>query len=151
MFISNAEWANFRNIINGVHEDFNQAILIWKKLDKKIDRFKEEAASYTDIQLKCLIQYNVFRTWPMTVETDAGSLDGESITVFINNKYLSDLGYLLPNSSFKFDPGVDLFDYKGQLYRSSGETPVSQVDNNLDLFTMLILKRIPTETSQPKY
>ena len=152
MYITDEDWGNYREIIDSVHDDFNQADLLWKKALKKLDRFKEGSGqTYSDITLKCMIQFNVFRTWPMTKETDAGAIDTESITVFLNNTYLKGLGYIVDNGSFKFDPGLDLFEYKGQRYRSSGETPVSQVNNNVDLFTILILKRLPTNTSEDKY
>lgn len=151
-FINDRIWEKYKKIINTVHNDFNQATLVWKKFTEKLNRYGDDSnePNYTDIPLNVLIQYNMFRTWPMTQETDSGALDAESITVYINNKYLSDLGYITINGNFDFDPGMDYFIYKGQQYRSSGETPVSQAGDT-DLFTFLILKRVPTKTGNNKY
>lgn len=151
-YINDSVWDKYKSIINNAHYDFNQATIVWKKHNEILNRFNDDSVkpTFTDIPLKGLIQYNMFRTWPMTQETDSGALDAESITVYFNNQYLSDLGYITEEGNFGFDPGKDYFTYKGQFYRSSGETPVSQAKDT-DLFTFLILKRVPTETGDTKY
>ena len=103
-----------------------------------------------EIKLNCLVQFNMFRTWPMTEETASGALDKESIAVYLNNAYLKSLGYLSNEGTFKFDPGVDFFKYRGQKYRSSGETPAAQAHDE-PLFTLLILKRTVTTSGRDKY
>lgn len=149
-YIPDNIWDKYKDIINNVHSDFNQDSLTLFKKVKAFDRFKEGEATYNEITLKCLVQYNIFRTWPMTDETDAGALDQESIAIYLNNKYLKDNGYLTVEGNLDFDPGNDYFIFQGQKYRSSGETPVSQAKNE-PLFTLLILKRNPTQTSKDKY
>lgn len=149
--VSDETWKKYVDIINDAHEDFNQASVIWKRYKKTNDRFNEgKKDSYDDIVLKCLIQFNVFRVWPMTTETTAGALDEESIVIFLNNKYLTDLGYATSNRGFIFDPGMDIFEYMGQQYRASGETQVSQA-KDITLHYIIILKRLPTESGKPKY
>lgn len=150
-YVTDAQWQEYKDIINGVHDDFNQDTLTWKKFTKSLNRYSEDdSKAYTDISLKCLVQYNMFRTWPMTKETDSGALDKESIAVYLNSKYLSDLGYMNVEGSFEFDPGNDKFVFKGQEYRSAGETPVAQAKDE-PLLTILILKRTPTNTASDKY
>lgn len=152
-FISDVIWAKYKSIINGVHDDFNQDTIVLMRRKAGLTQFNEDpysSADFDTISLKCLIGYNVFRTWPMVDETDTGALDKESITVYLNNKYLNDNGHLTIDGNLYFDPGTDYFIFNGQRYRSSGETPVSQA-NDEPLFTMLILKRLTTSTSENKY
>lgn len=151
-FISDKVWTRYKRAIDDVHSDFNQAIIVWKKYIENLSRYGDDSVkqTYLDIPLQVLIQYNMFRTWPMTSETDSGALDMESITVYINNTYLQSIGYLTSEGNLGFDPGMDYFEYNGQSYRASGETPVSQAKDT-NLFTFLILKRLPTKTGDEKY
>lgn len=148
--ISDSDWLEYTNLINEVHSDFNQDIITLFKKDPKLNRYSEENIGYTKISLLGLIQYNIFRTWPMTKETTAGGLDEESIAVYFNNKYLSDNGYLTSNGNLDFDPGLDYFEFNGVRYRSAGETPVAQA-KSLPLLTILILKRTPVNTGEDRY
>jgi hypothetical protein len=150
MYIPDSIWTKYKDIINNAHDDFNKDIISLFTTKKSLDRFSEGKLGYDSIDLECLVQYNVFRTWPMTKGTTSGDLDEESITVYLNNKYLSTIGLISTSGNFKFNPGSDYFIFKGQRYRSSGETPVSQAKDE-PLFTLLILKRTPTRTSEEKY
>ena len=151
--ISNGMWQVYKNLINKVHDDFNQDTITWKRFIRGKQRYGEDDIShdnYTDINLLCLIAYNVFRTWPMTAKSVAGDLDKESIVVILNKKYLEDLGYLNTNSFFDMDPGKDKFIHHGLEYRASGETQVSQAKDEPLLF-YIILSRQETPTGTGKY
>lgn len=149
-YITDAEWAEYRDIIDEAHSDFNQQVIkLWKK-DPGIDRYQENDVTYTDTDLLCLIQYNIFRTWPMAKDTPSGILDEESIAIYLNITYLNSISMLTADGNLKFDPGVDYFELQGLRYRSAGETPVAQAKNQ-PLMLLLILKRIPINTAEGKY
>jgi hypothetical protein len=150
-YLSDADWDEYKDIIDSVHDDFNQETLIWKKFKKTLNRFSEgKNQDYDTINLKCLVQYNIFRVWPMTKETNTGALDEQSVAVYLNNTYLSSLGHLTVGGVFKFDPANDKFILHGLEYRAAGETPVAQAHNRA-LLNLIILKRVPTNTGEDKY
>jgi hypothetical protein len=151
--ISAGVWATYKNIINSAHDMFNQDEIIWFKTRHNLQRFGEDDKSlkhYDQIPLKVLIGYNVYRSWPMTKETESGSIDKESILLIINKKYLNDLGYINANGNFDFSPGDDYFTHQGQKLRASGETPAAQA-NDEPLLVYIILKRMETNTGSNKF
>lgn len=150
-FIKQSTWDRYRGIINSVHDDFNQETVTWLKYNPTLDRYGESSDnSYTEIELKALVQYNIFRVWPMTDETIGGALDKENIVLYLNKDYLSEQGYLNTEGYLDFDPGKDIFTHMGQRYRASGETPISQAHSD-PLFILIVLKRIVTNTGEDKY
>jgi hypothetical protein len=151
--ISDAQWAVYANIINKAHDFFNQDIITWVRKSHGLQRWGEDNKGIRKddtIDLKCLINYNVFRAWPMSKETDSGVIDKESILIVLNKKYLNGLGYINANGNFDFDPGEDYFIHQGQKLRSSGETPASQAKSD-PLHVFIILKRMETLTGSKKY
>lgn len=147
-YIQDSDWALYKEIIDGVHEDFNQDTITLMSKVRVRNRYQEDTnreSNYNHIPLKCLIQYNVFRTWPMTKETDSGSTDAESIVVLLNNTYLSSINMLTTEGNLDYDPGNDLFEFRGHIYRDAGNTPISQAKDN-PLLTLIILKRLPKDT-----
>ena len=152
-YISEAQWQTYRNIINVAHESFNQDTIIWFKHTSGLQRFGEDNKSldkFTQIPLKCLVNYNVFRQWPMNKESESGLIDKESISIILNRHYLDTLGYIDSNHNFIIDPGLDYFVHQGQKLRASGETPASQAKDD-PLLVILILKRMGTKTGDNKY
>lgn len=72
------QWADFRKAMKVAHDSFNQQIIIWQKALIIDNPFGEDSGrKYQDIQLKGLIQYNWFRTWPANTETKTGTVDKE--------------------------------------------------------------------------
>lgn len=149
-----AQWQAYKDIVNSVHSSFNQDIITWRRLLHGLHRYGEtdnkDNETESDIELRCLIQYNVFRTWPMSEETVGGQIDHESIVMMLNKKYLSDNGYLNSDGNFAYNPGKDIFIFQGQRYRSAGDTPVSQAGDE-PLFIWVILSREETITGESKY
>ncbi len=102
--ISDAQWGVYKNIINNAHNFFNQDEITWVRDNRGLQRYGEDDGNLknTDtITLKCLINYNVYRSWPMTKESESGTIDKESIAVLFNKKYLNDLGYINANGKWR--------------------------------------------------
>ena len=146
-FVTEEAWQKYRDIINSVHDDFNKDILIWRRnVPVTIPLFNESPLNeYQDINLKVLIAYNYFRTWPITRHTNTGELDNQNMAVYINRKYLQDLGYTTDQGYFNFRPDKDIFVHRGIHYKCEGDTLIAQA-GSLPLLIQLILRReeIPT-------
>jgi len=151
--LTTAQWQQYKDIINGVHDSFNQATVTWRRYTRGFQRYGEDIQSnevYVDIPLKCLMAYNFFFTRPMTDENIGGAIDKENTVIILNKKYLADNGYLNADGFFALDPGQDEFFHMGIKYRSAGETPVAQAGDESLLF-YIILKREETKTGDAKY
>jgi len=151
--ISDAVWANYKAIINSVHNDFNQDIITWVRHTHGLQRFGEDNKTLnktSHIDLKALISYNVYRSWPMTKETESGGLDEESMLIIFNKNYLNELGYINVNGNFAMDPGLDYFVHQGQKLKPAGETPAAQAKDD-PLLVYIIVKRMETLTGSNKY
>lgn len=137
------QWQAYKNTINAAHNSFNQDTVMWYRFVRGFQRYGEDTLineHFNTVSLKCLIEYNAFRTWPVTDETLTGILDKESMVMILNKKYLSDNGYLNSDGFFNFNPGRDKFTHLGLEYRSAGEVPVAQAGDEPLLF-YIILKR----------
>ena len=147
--IPGVNWQDYKDIVNAFHNEAFQDDLIWYKETTLFNRNGEDdEITYTPISLKVLFQYNYFRSWPLAEETASGELDIQSLTCFINKKYLSDLGYLNADGYWDFNPSADYFETHGIRYRAKGDTHVSQASDDPLLF-MLNLQREETETGDP--
>jgi len=148
-----AQWQSYIDVINLASEGFNQDTITWRRAGREMQRYGEDTAvnkNFTNIDLNCLIAYNIFRTWPMAKETVGGQLDGENIVLILNKKYLEDLGYLNSNGFFEMDPGRDQFIHRGLEYRAGGETEVAQAGTEPLMF-YIMLGREETPTGANKY
>ena len=135
------QWADFRKAMKVAHDSFNQQIIIWQKALIIDNPFGEDSGrKYQDIQLKGLIQYNWFRTWPANTETKTGTVDKESCVLILNKEYLQSLNLLNGNKYFNFSPGDDYFIINGIRYRASGDSDLSQANNDPVLF-FIVLRR----------
>jgi hypothetical protein len=151
--VSPAQWQVYKNIINKAHDSFNQDTVTWRRISAGLQRYGEDNVAnetYIDVELKCLIDYNGFRTWPVTIEKATGAVDMESMCMGLNINYLRNEGLLDPQGNFQFDPGKDKFFHMGQEYRAAGETPVAQAGDE-PLIIYVILSREKTPTGQNKY
>lgn len=151
-YLSDADWARYRDIINSVHEDFNQDNLLWRRLNPtQVNLFNEEAPeTYTDINLKALVGYNYFRTWPITRHSESGEQDNQNMVVYLNRNYLSTLGYLTPEGYFDYRPDKDTFIHRGIQYKCEGDTFLAQAKDT-PLLIQLILRREELRTGDTPF
>lgn len=158
--ILTATWNRYFRAIDGVHNDFNQDIVLWKRskvgisTTESVARFNEqeqnESTDYDYISLSVLLDYNYFRKWPLTKETDSGELDNQNMAMLLNRKYLGDLGYLTSEGYFDFQPDRDYFIHRGIKYKAEGDTLVSQANSN-PLLLQIVLHRKGVLTGEERY
>jgi hypothetical protein len=147
-----AQWAAFKNIIDSAAMDsFGLEIITWgRRQFKESANGEDTGASYTYRDLKVLIQYNPWRTWPTTEYTPTGEMDSQNMVAFINLKYLEDEELLDSNKNLLFDPAEDIFVHRGILYKCDGETFMSQASDT-PLHKFLIFKRQTVPSGTQKY
>jgi hypothetical protein len=139
--ISQQEWAEFESALSEFNDEVGKQALTWKRVTIDLDRFGEDSSpTHEEVTLEALVSYNAFRVWPMGVETDPGMVDNQYCYLLLNNKYLSDNGWLTAQNNFDFNPTEDLFIINGIEYISKGDTPISQ-DINKPLYTIIVLER----------
>lgn len=152
-FLTDAQWALYKSIIDEFAEDANQETVTWKHATNALDRYGEDKLSgvvYEDRALKCLVQYNFFRSWPINDATVSGKIDKESIMLYINTQYLIDQGWTNASQQLNFDPGKDYFIVDGLTYKVFGETRAAQAKDKA-LLELIILKREEIATHDQKY
>jgi len=150
--ISDAEWSTYRQIIKDASDTFGQQIITWNVVSKRLafsgDERDPDVVSH--IPLVGLCQYNVFKLWPNSKETETGELDKESMAIILNKDYLGALGYLNGNGNFNYNPEMDTFTINGETYYPSGDTPASQAFDD-PMLIYIILKRSPTLSGSKVY
>lgn len=143
--IDSSIWHKYRQLINNASASFNNEDIIWHRLTIRLDRDGEDSGnspnSYQEITLKSLIQYNVFRTWPIDRSTDTGLINNQSIMIIFNKDYLNELGYINQNNNFDLNPDADFFTLHGVDYKPMGDTPAAQADND-PLLIFIICERM---------
>jgi hypothetical protein len=151
-FITDQEWAQYAAELNDFHNDAFQQSIIWHRSLLRISKDGEDdnPSTLQPITLKCLIQYNDFRSWPITKDTITGGLDAESMLVFLNLSYLGSLGYLNEFGQFEYQPDLDKFEVNGLIYVDKGNSQTAQAKDQ-PLLHFLVLKREELETSESAY
>lgn len=146
--LTTAQWASYRQVINAASASFNQQSIIWHRVNVKLDRQGDDSVkpTYTPIELKVLIQYNVFRTWPIDIPTDTGAIDGQSVMIFLNKDYLQANGYLDANNNFDYNADFDFFEIHGILYKKMGDLHGGQAGNDPVMF-LIICERVRDNTN----
>lgn len=152
MGLNEATWNRYKSMVNKIHDQFNQDILIWRSwAPSVVDEFNEDKEeTYTDTELKILLGYNVYRTWPMTNNQNSGGLDKQNMIALINVNYLKELGLTNQHNYLDFDPEKDMFIHRGVIYKGQGDTFIAQANNEPLLF-QLILERQETEVGTERY
>ena len=153
MGISPAQWESYKATIRKAHDVFNQDTVTWARHSHGLQRYGEDSKSTkktVNIELKCLMNYNVYRSWPMTGETTSGQIDNESVCIILNKEYLKELGYINANNNFDMDPGQDYFIHQGIKLRPAGETPAAQASDD-PLLVYVIVRRTLPETGSNRY
>jgi len=149
-FVSNQEWQDYANIVNEfMQQDAALKEILWKRYTWGTDRWREDhdRENSNTIPLNCLLNYNYFRSWPITATSEAGENDRQSVQILFNKAYLASLGYLAPGGSFNFNPDKDTFFIDGKPYKAMGDTAASQAKSD-DLLVSVIVKREDLATGQ---
>lgn len=149
--VNSAQWNKYKQLILDAHESFNNATLTWRRKTAGLNRFGEDpVVTFSNIDLKALIQGNYFRSWPVTTTSETGDLDKESIMALLNLQYLQNLGYTTAAGYFNFNPAEDRFILEGITYKAFGDSAVSY-DGSGALQIMIVLKREETSTGDKVY
>lgn len=144
-------WSKYKSVMKKAHDAFNQDVLIWVRHRPIVTLFNEQEEPSGDrVELKVLVGYNFFRTWPITKHSQSGELDNQNMIVMINREYLGDLGYVTANGYFNFKPDKDYFIHRGIKYKAEGDTLLSQAHND-PLHFQLILRREETITGEEQF
>jgi hypothetical protein len=149
--LSAVEWADYAQIINQfMMQDSALKPIVWKRFVYGVDRYMEDnaGANYQNITINVLLNYNYFRTWPITFTTESGELDRQSVQVIINKQYLRNLGYISADNNFVFNPDKDTIFIDGKPHRVMGDTMASQASDK-DLLVTFIAKREELKTADP--
>jgi len=146
--IGPVNWASYKNTIGvDAFDTFFQDDLTWKRVGLFIDEHGEDEIGkpFTDVVIKTLIQYNVFRTWPVNRPTESGELEDQTMVAWLSKDYLNTAGYLNANGNFDYNVDEDRFVFNGVEYKAFGDTDAAQAQDG-PLLVMLILQReeIPT-------
>ena len=141
-------WSTYQDWIGSDAADtFFQQDLIWKRAGDFLDSNGEDeiGRTFSDVTIKCLIDYNDFRTWPINRHTESGEIDKQTMVVLLSIKNLETLGFMNSNGNFDFQ-NEDRFELDGILYKDMGSTNVAQAQD-ISLIVQLVLEREIVQTS----
>lgn len=126
-----------------VADTFFNDTVIWVREKTQLNLYKEDnaGASKASVTLKCLINYNYLRSWPITKNYEQGEEDGQSMQVLFNKEYLKGLGYLDSNGLFIYNQDFDRFIVDGLIHKPVGDGSVSQVKNGALLFEVILIRQ----------
>lgn len=145
--LSPAQWDKFNKAINLASDTFNNTSILWHRKVVQPFNYGEESRQYSSIVLRCLVDYNDTMRVPFDKISASGKLSDTYIAVFFNNQHLKDVGFLDINGIFVFNPGEDYFEFDGDTWVDSGNTPASPSDIH-SLHTIMILVRKPRNNQQ---
>lgn len=135
-------WEAFNGAMKDSFDTFFNETLVWKRANNTVNRFGEDVdTDPTNINLPCLADYNMFRTWPVDKFEAGGKIDKESVTCILYKPWLSEHSYLNTNGYLAIDSGYDEFVLKGIRYKASGDTSISQALST-EIHFYLILSRV---------
>lgn len=145
--ISQAQWDRFKDTVDRFHESTDLTLITWKSWVKQVPVFGEDQPpKMITRELKGQIQFNNYRTWPMTMFSPTGSEDKQSEVLWLNKSYLQSLNLLDSNGFFTYDPTKDIFIHEGVEYEAAGDSSVAQAgDRTLHFIIVLKRKNFPTE------
>lgn len=146
--VGTAVWTEYQRLMDEAHDTFNQATLVWHRYSYGLDYSGRDRANDTfeQINLKVLLDFNYYHKWPINDTTPSGELDRMNVFCYINRNYLNSIGKLTLQGNLAYgDKFRDRFIYQGVVYKSFGETEVSQAPNN-PLHVAIILQRQETMT-----
>lgn len=148
MLLTLADWEDYNTIINEALGDFSSKTMQWLRKISQLDRYMEDTGDRGNmlqppVDIPVLCNYNWIRSWPINRISDSGELALQTIQIIIQQKWLKEHDYLTPQGFFNYSAD-DRFIIDGLLYKSFGDTLVSQ--SNTDLIFSLILRREETLT-----
>lgn len=151
--ISDAIWKRYKNLIGKGHDSFNQDEVTFVKFEHGLDRWQEDPvnvpANYSNKNLKVLIQYNYFHSWPTNRDDESGQKDRQTAVFLFNREYLQQMGQLDAHGNFVIEPNKDFFIHRGQEYRIEGDTFIAQAKND-PMGIMVIVRRQEVPTGQAR-
>jgi hypothetical protein len=139
-FITDLEWEDYEATINNFHDDAFQQTVVWRRSISMFNKLGQTVNRTVDTDLKGLINYNHFRSWPINKESITGQVDKESMLLYINNQYLADLDLLDEAGVFKFNPDLDKFIVDNIEYAAKGNSQTAQTKTK-KLLHFIVLKR----------
>lgn len=139
--ISPSDWSAYKSVIREAHDDFNQQVIIWRRLVASLDRRGEgQNNAIIDTSIKVLILSNYERTWPISRWTESGLIDDQSLVIIINKEYAEENGWVNDSGYFNMDVAGDRFNINGVWYKPAGESEVSQAHDEPLLFYIILRK-----------
>jgi hypothetical protein len=149
--IGDKDWADYNQLIGtDAFDSFAEATIIWRrKVDPSINRYGEDINinSTIDIPLRCIVNYNYMRSWPITNQTESGETNEQSIQVLFSKTHLKSLGYLNGDGLFIYQPDYDRFLLDGTIRKPVGDSSVSQARDGSIMFEVIMVEQ-RTETGQ---
>lgn len=144
------DWADFKNVMRDAHDTFERKQIQWVRNKTRVNVNMEDSNNVKEtVTLEVQLNYNYMRSWPITSATETGELDRQSIQLLANKQYLSELGYINTSGAFEYNPDLDRFIIDGLVYKSFGDTAVSQAHDD-DILVSIILKREETKTGDQR-
>ena len=145
--IGSINWGNYRNIIRDAHDTFNQDTLIWRRFRWFMNYHGEDdtQGTFELIPLRGLLKYNDFKVWPLNTPTTSGELDRQTTVAIFNLDYLEENNWLNTERQFIFNNARDRIIHRGIIYKSTGDTLLSQAFD-IPLLVHLVLTREETDT-----
>lgn len=151
--IDDNEWADYREDVNSfMNKDAGLQEIIWHRSLLRISKNGEDNNPTTlqPVTILGLIQYNHFRSWPISKESETGQIDSESMLVFLNLEYLGEQGYLNDKGQFEYKPDLDRFEINGLIYVDKGNSQTAQA-KDYPLMHFMVLKREEISTGDNQY
>ena len=153
-YVGIKNWNRYKNIINKFRHDAFRNKLTWYHYLFSMNQFGENTdknSKWEQREIKVLVMYDTIKNWPLNTDTTTGTFDEEHVVVYINLKYLKELGYTRGETeedlAMDMDSVRDYFYLDGIKYRPSGDKPVAQAGDN-PLLYRLILKRAEKENTE---
>jgi len=142
-------WDAYKSIINDASDTFNKEIVVWKRSTRTMQRHGEDQnTTYVNEILEVLMDYSDYKSWPDgSAFKITGFEDRTSAIMILNNKWLTDHGFVGTDGYFKFNPARDTFIIRGIEYIAPGDTHTAQA-NDEPLLTYLIVYRAEVQTGE---
>lgn len=122
-----------------------QTILLKQKTRRISRRGSDNSTRFKYVELKGIIAYNFFRTWPSVKNDVQGDYDNQNMVVMFHKDYLTENNLVNDKGNLDYNPGEDKFIINGVNYKDAGFTDVSQVGVD-PMFEHLILTPDKVET-----
>lgn len=149
--IPNKAWDKYKNIITQfMNQDAGRQTIIWARhVNQLLSHGEDSTPKYIRTEIEGLCNFNYFRSWPINIQSVAGELDEENLSVLVTREYLKENGYLNSNGYWDFDWSQDRFVIDGKIYKPFGDSNIAQAKDESVCF-MVILRR-DTESAKLEF